>query len=256
MIELLRALGPLVLELNISLPTAGAVLIRFSLFIFMLPGLGGGSVPTRMRLMLALLLTFLVLPLLSNARMDTGTILVPMLAGEAFIGFVLGLTVRLLLLALNVTGAIVAQALSLSQIFGVTQEGDSSSLLSTMLTMAATTAFLTAGFGTDAVSLLMRSFDLFPLGQFADVELGSLAEAATRGAADALSFGIMLALPFMVLNFAYYLLLGFMNRAMPQLMVTFVGLPAITLSGFLLLMLLISGMLTIWLLRVAEVLQA
>jgi flagellar biosynthetic protein FliR len=58
----------------------------------------------------------------------------------------------------------------------------------------------------------------------------------------------------MVLNFAFYVLLGLLNRAMPQLMVTFVGLPAITLGGLILLMLTAASLLTAWAARMGEVL--
>jgi flagellar biosynthetic protein FliR len=44
----------------------------------------------------------------------------------------------------------------------------------------------------------------------------------------------------------YNLTLGVINRAMPQLMVTFIGAPAITFVGLLLLLLMAPLMLSVW----------
>ncbi len=63
-------------------------------------------------------------------------------------------------------------------------------------------------------------------------------------AAFALAFS--LAAPFTIASFVYNLALGVINRAMPQLMVTFVGAPAITLGGLALLLVSAPILLGIW----------
>ncbi|MEM6748311.1 MAG: flagellar biosynthetic protein FliR [Pseudomonadota bacterium] len=251
MIEILEALGPLFGLANNWIPAAGALLARMSLLILMMPGFGGVAIPTRIRLILALLLVLLILPLTDPIEAETPGDVTLLLLGEAIIGFVLGFSVRVFVFALNITGTIIAQAMSLSQIFGVTLEGDSSSLVATVLTTAAATLFLTADLEVAMIGLLVQNLEVMPLGGAALLVSGAVAEQATRAAADALAFGITLAVPFMVMNFAYYLVLGFLNRAMPQLMVTFVGIPAITLSGLILFTLAISGLLALWLSRVS-----
>ncbi len=55
--------------------------------------------------------------------------------------------------------------------------------------------------------------------------------------AQAFALGFSLAAPFVIAGFAYNLALGAINRAMPQLMVAFIGAPAITAGGLLILML-------------------
>ncbi|MEO1657084.1 MAG: flagellar biosynthetic protein FliR [Pseudomonadota bacterium] len=251
MIEILEALGPLVGLANDWIPSAVALLSRMSLLILMIPGLGGTALPTRIRLILALTLVFVILPLANRVEAETTADYTLLIAGEALIGFVLGFSVRVFVFALNITGTIIAQAMSLSQIFGVTLEGDSSSLVATILTSAAATLFLTADLEVAMIGLFVQNLEVMPLGGAPLLVSGAVAEQTTRAAADALAFGITLAVPFMVMNFAYYLVLGFLNRAMPQLMVTFVGIPAITLSGLILFTLAISGLLALWLSRIA-----
>lgn len=56
-----------------------------------------------------------------------------------------------------------------------------------------------------------------------------------------------LAAPFVITSLIYNVALGAINRAMPQLMVAFVGAPAITAGGLILLMLISPLILSIWL---------
>ncbi len=63
---------------------------------------------------------------------------------------------------------------------------------------------------------------------------------------DAFGLAVSLAAPFAVASFAYNLALGAINRAMPQLMVAFVGAPAITAGALLLLWIAAPDMLFHW----------
>ena len=53
-------------------------------------------------------------------------------------------------------------------------------------------------------------------------------------------------MPFVIAALIYNVALGVINRAMPQLMVAFVGAPALTLGGLLLLYLSAPVMLSVW----------
>ena len=68
----------------------------------------------------------------------------------------------------------------------------------------------------------------------------------TARVAQAFALGFSLAAPFVIAAFAYNLALGAINRAMPQLMVAFVGAPAITAGGLLILMLAAPVILHFW----------
>ena len=60
------------------------------------------------------------------------------------------------------------------------------------------------------------------------------------------SAGIQLALPFLVVGTLLYAALGFINRAMPQLMVFFVAAPAITATGLVLFLIALPMILAHW----------
>lgn len=252
--EFIALAAPWAEGLNQMLGTAAGVFARISALMLLMPGIGGQTVPVRVRLSLAFAIMGVLLPLVPERLELNGAPVFALLIGEALIGFIFGFTVRVLLFALGITGSIIAQALSLSQIFGVTADGDNASLLASLLTGAAAVLFLTADLDVAAVALLAETFVTIPLGTAGLLDSGLAAKEAIELSANAFRFGVMLALPFMVLNLTFYLLLGCLNRVMPQLMVTFIGLPAITLGGLALLTVSIGGLLTVWMLRVLEVL--
>ena len=64
--------------------------------------------------------------------------------------------------------------------------------------------------------------------------------------ARAFSLAFTLAAPFVIVSVLYNLTLGVINRAMPQLMVAFVGAPVITAGGLFLMLLLTPIMLSRW----------
>jgi flagellar biosynthetic protein FliR len=247
--ELVASLLPLASLAEGLVVPAMIVFTRISLLVFLLPGLGTRVVPVRMRVLAAGGLTFLLLPI-AGAQGAAGTALVPVLAGEALTGFYLGFCFRVAVFALSIAGTVIAQALSLSQIFGAGISEDSSTTFSTLLTLAGGALFLTAGLHVEAFGLLAQSYEAFPVG--ADGLSAPFAETALRLSAEGFAFGLSLAVPFVLMNLAYNAVLGLCSRAMPQLMVTFVGMPAITLAGLGLLAVSVTAMLTIWLGRVAD----
>ena len=247
MIVLTEALGPLAGAAPDAVTRGAVILTRMSLLVFLMPGLGTRAVPVRVKLMLSLGLTLALLPAVPP---PTGAALVPLLAAEALTGAYLGFMLRVSIFALSIAGTVIAQALSLSQIFGAGISEDSSTTVSTLLTMAGATLFLTAGLHIEGYALLLHSYDAFPPGGTEGLSAFA-AERALRAAAQGLAFGLSLALPFVVMNLAYNALLGVLNRAMPQMMVTFVGMPAVTFAGLALLTAAIGGLLTIWLGRTA-----
>lgn len=247
--DLIEALAPLANLAPHAVIPAAAVFTRLSLFVFLAPGLGARVIPSRVKLVVALGLTVLVLPVVGGRVPDMPLPL--LLAAEAMAGAYLGFSFRVLVFALSIAGTIIAQAMSLSQIFGAGISEDSSTTVSTLLTMAAMTLFLTAGLHIAAFGVLMDSYAAFPPGMGG--LSGGYAQMAMRACADGFAFGLSLAMPFVLMNLAYNAVLGLASRAMPQLMVTFVGMPAITFGGIALLAAGAGIILAVWLDRMGAV---
>ena len=88
-------------------------------------------------------------------------------------------------------------------------------------------------------------YDAVPVGTLGALEQSYFIE----GVFAAMTFGITLAWPFVVVNLIYNIGLGFINKAMPQLMVAFVGAPFMVGAGLILLTAILVTMLTVWTLK-------
>lgn len=224
-----------------------AVFTRMSIFVFLLPGLGETGIPVRIRLVTALMLTWLITPLIGVdvAREWTIVSMAYAVGMEAFYGFVLGFSFRIMVFGLQIAGSITSQSLSLSQVFGGGMTSEPNTTIGTILILAGTTLLVTLDFHTRAVGMLLGTFETFPLASSPDT--GKIAYWAAEKSMSVFSFGVALALPFLLLNFVYNIMLGFLNKAMPQLMVSFVGMPFITGAGIILLAISVTGVLLAWL---------
>ncbi len=223
------------------------VFLRVGAAMAVLPAFGEQAVPRRIRLALALAFTLVVAPAVApllpavTAPGDATRLL----ATEVLSGLVLGLGLRLFVLALQTAGAMAAQSTSLSQIFGGSAGVDPQPAIAHLLTIAGLALAVMAGLHVHIARALIGSYEIFPPGTFAPA--GLIASWGTYRVAEAFSLAFVLSAPFVVASLVYNVALGFINRAMPQLMVAFVGAPALTLGGLALLMLAAPTLLGLWL---------
>src|SRR5262245_21863235 len=221
---------------------------RIGTMVMLLPGLGELSVPVRVRLVVALVLTAVLLPLHRAAyAVDLGATGPVMLAfGEEFlIGAVLGLTARLTIAALQVAGSIVAQQLGLGFVTAVDPtQGQQGMLVGNFLTVLGVTVLFATNLHHLVIAALNDSYALFRPGEVPVT--GDMAALVTRTAGGAFRIGVQLSAPFLVFGLLFNLGLGVLSRLMPQMQVFFVGMPASILIGFLILLLVIGAMLSVF----------
>ncbi len=222
------------------------VFLRIGSAMAFLPALGESPVPVRIRLVLALALTLVVAPAVAPLfaeRPGTASGLLLGAAGEVLFGLAAGLALRLMIIALQVAGAIAAQSTSLSQVFGG-MIADPQPAFGKILTVAGLALFVLLKLHVAVVAYLIQTYHLLPpWNLLAGPELipWGLSEIAR-----AFRLGFVLAGPFVAASLIYNVALGAINRAMPQLMVSFVGAPAITAGGLVLLALASPGMMSVW----------
>lgn len=221
------------------------VFMRVAAAVALLPGFGEQSVPMRIKLAISIAFTMIVAPALSVSPEPFSLSTLALLAvSETLSGVLIGIGIRLLMLALQTAGAIAAQSTSLSQILG----GAATEPLPAMgyvLTVGAIALAVMAGLHAKAAALLIHSYTLFPMGF-----LSAGSEVADWGVSQityAFDLAFILAAPFVLMSVLYNLALGVINKAMPQLMVAFVGAPVITFGGLFLLFLAAPTMLGVWL---------
>ena len=221
------------------------VFLRVAATVSLLPAFGEQTVPMRVKLIIAMAFTLIVAPAIAGNHLPASFDSFVVLAlTEVLVGALLGLGIRLFILALQTAGSIAAQSTSLSQILG----GAAAEPLPAMgyvLTIGAMALAVMAGLHVKAAELLIHSYTLLPMGIF--LGGGDVADWGTAQVAKAFQLAFVLAAPFMVMSVLYNLALGVINKAMPQLMVAFVGAPVITLGGLFLLFLAAPTMLAVWL---------
>lgn len=239
MVDAALALQPLLL-------LAFAVFFRVAAFVSLLPGFGESSVPVRVKLAIALAFTAIVAPLapLEAAPKDWSLLtLTGFLLSETAVGAVLGLGLRLLVMGLQMAGTMAAQSTSLSQVFG-NAGAEPMPAMGHVLMIGGLALAMIAGLHVKAAALFVMSYDIVPMGQLLSV--GPTVDWGVSQIAHAFKLAFTLAVPFVALSMLYNLALGVINKAMPQLMVAFVGAPAITLGGLFLLFTAAPLMLQVW----------
>lgn len=230
-----------------------AVFFRVGAAIALLPAIGERSIPMRVRLILAIAYTAIVGPVVSASHIPHDPAGFTFLAlAESLTGLFLGLVFRLAFFGLQMAGAMAAQATSLAQMFGAGM-AEPQPVVGKVMTVAGLALLVTAGFHVMIAKTLVTSFAIFPFGQ--PPLARGLAVESIRQAALAFALSFRLAMPFLVLSTVFNLALGFINRAMPQLMVSFVGAPAITLAAMAVLAISAPFLLSVWLEAVTTLLS-
>lgn len=222
------------------------VFLRVGAMAAVLPGFGNRMVPLRVRLALALAFTAVVAPAappLAAAQPELGRLL-RLLATETLAGLALGLGLRLFVMALQTAGAIAANATSLSQLLGGAQT-EPLPAIGQALTVGGLALAMLAGLHVRLAEFMLLSYEILPAARFPAAAM--MAEWGVAQVARAFWLAFTLAAPFVILSMLYNLALGAINKAMPQLMVAFVGAPVITLGGLALFAVAAPVMLSVWL---------
>ncbi|MEB8387669.1 flagellar biosynthetic protein FliR [Rhodobacteraceae bacterium KMM 6894] len=222
------------------------VFLRVGPVISLFPGIGDNTVSVRIKLALALAFTVICTPAAAPYLAGVswlGPGLAWIAVTETAVGLIIGIGVRLFLLAMQTAGSIAAQATSLAQISGSAGTSPMPAM-GHVLTLGAIALAMLLGLHVRVAEMVIATYRVFPVGAMPDA--ADTSQWGIAQVARAFSLAFTLAAPFVIVSVLYNLTLGIINRAMPQMMVVFVGAPVITLGGLLMLFLLAPGMLTLW----------
>lgn len=234
--------------INLNLFAFLLIFARLGTAFALMPGFGSQQVPATARLVFALLVSFLVTPILLPmipAEPEATSVLVLLLMSEVLIGAFLGTIPRIFLGALQTAGTILALVSSMANSFIQDPISDQqSAVLSTFIsTVAITIVFVT---NTHHL-MLMAVVDSYNVFVPADgVQVGDMSDFIAHKVADSFRIGVQIASPLIVSGVAYYLGLGIMGRLMPQLPVFFFGMPIQIAMQFWLLIMSLSAMMMVF----------
>lgn len=201
------------------------------------PVFDNAGMPRRVRLMAGLAITVAMAPALPPMpAIATGSwqgLLI--LAEQAVVGVLLGLTLRIVFAAVDVAGELIGLQMGLAfAVFYDPQNAGQTPVLSEFLGLLATLIFLAMNGHLLCLAVLLESFQLLPVG-------GTMVAADSfrlfvAWAATMFSAGVLLSLPLVAALLITNIAMGVLSRVAPQLNLFAVGFPVTIVSGFVVLM--------------------
>lgn len=221
---------------------------RIGTLVMLMPGIGDRSIPTRMRLSFALLLSLLLLPIVRQTLPPlTGSIepFVKVLILEVLIGLMLGTTVRIVLSAMQLAGTVIAQQMGLSYSATVDPTaGVQNPTIATLLVLVATAMIFALDLHHLSIRGMHDSYAMLLPGEAPNV--GDASQLILTTFVSAFKIGVQISAPFLVFAIVFNMGLGVLSRLMPQLQIFFVALPATIIIGTLILIISIGVMVNVF----------
>lgn len=226
------------------------VFSRLAAMIMLMPALGEASIPAQVRLLLALLLSFVMMPLVAGsyaAIPETVPQLAFIVASEIAVGLFIGTAARIIMSALHVAGNIIAAQMSLSFAMNVDpSQGQQGVLIANFLSLLGVTLIFATNLDHLLIAAMRDSYVLFRPGEM--IPVGDFSAMAVKMVSGSFKLGVQLSAPFLVFGLIFYLGIGILSRLMPQIQIFFIAMPANIALGFILLMLLLGALMT-WFLQ-------
>ena len=207
------------------------VLVRITALATIAPFFGSAEVPLRVRALLAVAISALIVPLeldKATAAPATTTAFLIAAGAEALVGLTLGLGVLVLFSAVHVAGQMISQASGM-QMADVFDTGSETQLpvLSKLLFWVTLAVFVTMGGHRHVLAALLDTFVWMPAGQ--GMVTASVGSAMTSILSQSFVLGIRAAAPAMMALVLATLILGLAGRTLPQLNVMSLGFSLNTL---------------------------
>ncbi len=213
---------------------------RMGAMMFAAPVFGNTMAPMRVRLLLAVALTVAVMPVAGAGPgvepLSFEGLLI--MAQQVLTGLAMGLLLAMALQTVSIAGESIALTMGLGFATMVDpQSGQSTPVVSQLLTVVVTLLFLAMGGHLMLIELVAASFVTIPVGMegFGESDYVRLVAWAGQMYAGA----VLIALPAVVMLLIINLALGVMTRAAPQMNIFSVGFPVTMTLGFILIMTLV-----------------
>lgn len=208
------------------------VLLRTGIFISLLPVIGGKQMPPQFRVGLAVFISLLLTPVVNFTIVENN---IPVLIiKEIIIAMALGFSVRLIFLAVNMSGTFISyiMGLSMAQVFN--PEVGQDTLVSEIYGILTMLLFLIMDAHHDLIFVFVKSFEILPIGK---LNIAPLLPELVAMVSGLFVMAMKLAAPVMVGLLIVQLLSGFLYKVAPQMNIFFVALPLNIFLGIMLMIL-------------------
>lgn len=221
-------------EFSVLLATFLWPLTRILALVASAPILGNPSVPVRVKLGLAIMITLVVAPTLGpmpsiEPNSPAGLLV---LAQQIVIGVAMGLTMRIVFVAVEAAGELIGLQMGLGfAVFFNPQTKGFTPVIGQFLGLLTALTFLALNGHLQVISLLSESFRTLPIS--GDVLAASGFKVVVDWGSKIFAAGVLLALPPMAALLITNLALGILARAAPQLNIFAIGFPVTLVVGML-----------------------
>jgi flagellar biosynthetic protein FliR len=209
-------------------------MLRISALMITAPIFSLSAFNTRMRILVALVLTWLVYPLHTWPVIDpTSAQGLIEVFNQIMIGATMGLILQVVVAAVVVAGQSIAAAMGLSMANMLDPNIGNVPVISQLLVVMSTLIFV--GFGGHAIllGLILESFHSLPIGT--DILNQAVYGRVLQWSSMIFLGAVLMALPVMVSLLFINVGLGVVTRAAPSLNIFAVGFPAMIMAGFIIL---------------------
>jgi flagellar biosynthetic protein FliR len=236
---------------------AGLLFCRLGAIVMLIPGIGEGFIPPRIRLSFAFVMGLALFPVIAPNIPPVP----PEISGiagavikEILVGLLIGAIMRLFMTSLMAAGEIISiqTTLAFSQTANPTQ-AQPSTTLSTFLGLLGIVLIMTTNLHHLFIGAIVKSYTLFPFTR--PVMVADAAQLAVQTVSQSFALGLQLAAPVVVFSMIFNVAVGLVGRVMPQFQVFFVASPLMVLFGLSIFALSLGIIGTVWLDRYGELLH-
>jgi flagellar biosynthetic protein FliR len=219
------------------------VFARIGTALFIIPGFGSNKVSPRVRLAVALVISFLVTPVLAGQlppMPGAPLTLLLLIAGEMVAGAVIGTVPLILIASVHTAGTIISFVSGMANALAfdpISQQ--QSAVVAGFLSTVATLLVFVLEIHHLFIRAILDSYALLQPGVAMD--FGDTLYLLARHVADSFKIGLQIATPFLVMSVTYNLALGILTRLAPQVPSFFVIMPLQITLGIVLLMITVPG---------------
>lgn len=223
--------------------------VRLGATFLLMPGMGDAFIPTRIRLLLALGLSFILYPMVGPELPDPEPQVLEIftyIGAEFVIGLFIGFAARVFQAALDIGGQFISLIAGLrnAELFSPSLGGQGS-VIGGFLGVTGIALFMTANLHHLMILGILNSYEFFPFGEMP--ASGGIADVSARFVNQSFMLGFQIAAPVIIVGLLIHMISGIIARIIPQIQAFILVLPLQILVSLITLGFIVSTIFIFWL---------
>lgn len=243
-------------ELNQTVVLVFILFCRVGGCFIVVTGFSSARVPVMARLFLACSVTLALAPILLSSATVKDTLtsddkIFELIIYESIVGFLLGLSVRVFMSAIQFMGVAIALYIGMGTLPGIpVDDSEAMPVVGSFISLLAVVLFFLFDLHWEVLGGLLRSYDVVPVGTVLDPEF--TLERLSHYLSTAFFLIAQISGPFLAYSLAVNLIFGLVNKMVPQVPAYFVSIPFLICGGLFALYFLMSEMMIVFFTELAR----